>query len=100
MNKKKILIGILAIIILMLTISFVYLGTGNYKADKEVLKYLNSTQTVNVSKIEEGYFFDGPSEDTAIIFYPGAKVEYTAYAKLMFKIAENGYDTFLIKWCF
>ena len=77
-----------------------YLCTGNYKASSNINKFLKSTDTVKVEKINEGYFFDGPGEETAIIFYPGAKVEYTSYARLMYLIAENGKDCFLIKMPF
>ena len=44
-----------------------------------------------------GWRFDGPSEDAALIFYPGAKVEATAYAPLMQKLAAAGLDTCLVK---
>lgn len=33
----------------------------------------------------------------ALIFYHGAKVEYTAYVLLMYELAENGMDVFIIK---
>jgi len=42
-------------------------------------------------------FFDGEGEDTALVFYPGAKVEYTAYAPLMKSLAKSGVDCFLVK---
>ena len=43
------------------------------------------------------YFFDGPGSGTAVIFYPGAKVEEKAYASLMHMLAEQGTDCFLLK---
>ncbi|MBR1763693.1 MAG: alpha/beta hydrolase [Eubacterium sp.] len=58
---------------------------------------MTSNDTVTVSQIDEGYFFDGPGEDKALIFYPGAKVEDTAYAPMMKSLAEQGVDCFLIK---
>lgn len=54
-----------------------------------------ATQTVQMEKIDGGYFFDGPGEDTALIFYPGAKVETLAYASLLISLAEQGIDCFL-----
>ena len=71
-------------------------GINNYGASNEAVQYLKNTENVKVSKIEEGYFFDGPREKSAIIFFPGARVQYTAYSKLMYKIAENGQDCFLL----
>lgn len=98
--KKKIIIGLISSIIVLAGVFMLYFCTGNYSANEEVLEYLNSTENVKISKINEGYFFDGPGEETAIIFYPGAKVEYTAYAKLMYEIAESGRDCFLVKMPF
>lgn len=51
---------------------------------------------MTVSKTENGYLFDGPGDEAAIIFYPGAKVETEAYAPLMLSLAESGEDAFLV----
>ena len=56
-----------------------------------------SSDSVSVTTISNGIFFDGNGTDTALIFYPGAKVEYTAYAPLMMELAENGVDCFLLE---
>lgn len=105
MNKKKFsikrLILTIAIIIgILFSICMIYLSSDVYKAEAEMDEYLKSSENIEVSKINEGYFFNGPGEDIAIIFYPGAKVEYKAYAKLMYKIAENGKDCFLVEMPF
>lgn len=42
-------------------------------------------------------FFDGPGEDSALIFYPGAKVEAAAYAPLLRRIADGGVDCYLVE---
>lgn len=57
---------------------------------------LSNTDTVQVFKTDFGYMFDGPGEISALIFYPGAKVEDLAYADLLKRIAENGTDCFLV----
>ena len=58
----------------------------------------NDTGAVQISEFSDGLLLDGPAEDTAFIFYPGAKVEYTAYAKLLYGLAESGAaDCFLVK---
>ncbi len=46
---------------------------------------------------EEGnvYFFDGPGTDTALVFYPGAKVEPSSYAPLMNELSKQGIDCYL-----
>lgn len=47
--------------------------------------------------LEEGnvYFFDGPGTDTAVVFYPGAKVEASSYAPLMTELSKKGIDCYL-----
>ena len=82
-----------ALILIIIVLS----GPKNYIAENEAIRYLRSSETIEVSKIDKGYFFDGPGYETAIIFFPGARVEYLSYAKLMYKIAENGYDCFLLR---
>ena len=66
-----------------------------YHADAVAKAALISTDTVRVTRSEDEIFFNGPGEDKALIFYPGAKVEAEAYAPLMMKIADEGFDCFL-----
>jgi len=75
---------------------FVYLQ-DYYRADPKAVKYLRSGRGVEVSESGDAYFFDGPGSENAVVFYPGAKVEETAYAPLMFRLAEQGADCFLLK---
>ena len=96
MKKKSfIILGILAVLVIGV---LVYLNTY-YKA-LNVEDYLKSNDIIDVKKIKNGYFFDGPGEDKAFIFYPGAKVEYTSYAALMSKLAEEGIDASLVEMPF
>lgn len=37
------------------------------------------------------------AQQKGIIFYPGGKVEETAYAPLLLELAENGYEVYLVK---
>lgn len=98
-KKRKILYTILIIVVLLFLAIFIYLNIY-YHADKEVYDYLKNTEEVKVTKISDGYFFDGYGENDAIIFYPGAKVETESYATLMYKIAKEGIDCFLINMPF
>lgn len=74
--------------------TFAFLGI-NYKPKEDALKALKGSDEVKVSEIKKGYYFDGPSSDTALIFYPGAKVKCEAYAPIMLELAKNGIDCFL-----
>ena len=76
-----------------------YFGTYIH-ATERALTFMGSTETVKVSEIDEGYFFDGPGTENAYIFYPGAKVDEKAYAELMQMIADDGTDCFLVKMPF
>ena len=73
------------------------LAVTSYHATEEGYQALAGTETVIVSEIEEGYFFDGAGEDCALVFYPGALVDVEAYAPLALSLAEEGADVFLIK---
>lgn len=68
-----------------------------YHSDECVAEYLQENGTTTVSKIADGLYIDGPGEEEAIIFYPGAKVEYTAYLPLFYELAEQGVDAFLLR---
>ena len=87
---------IIAIVFLVITSFFVYLNAG-YKATDDVEEYLKGNESVIVKHENNGYYFDGPGDNNMLVFYPGAKVEYTSYAPLMYKIAEKGVDTFIVK---
>lgn len=91
---KKIILVILAVLILLSGSSAIYLG--NYYHSVDVEKYMTSSSEVAVEQFDKGWFFDGAGEEKALIFYPGAKVATEAYAPLMYQLAENGVDCFLV----
>ena len=97
--KKKILIGIGAFFAICLTAFLIYVNIYS-RATAKAEKYLEDSDVVNVKTVKTGYFFDGPGEESAFVFYPGGKVEHTAYAPLMHMLAEKGIDCFLVKMPF
>lgn len=99
MDRKRTGIIILCIVVLIAGAFFVYFA-DYYHGTEVAASSLKSDGDVNVSRIDEGYYFDGPGEDAAMIFYPGAKVESMAYGNLMRTIAENGVDCFLVEMPF
>ena len=94
--RFTILIGFISFIVSLSIAVGIYVGNYNH-ADISAEKYLESNTEVEVTKIDDGYFFNGKGNQDAIIFYPGAKVEAKAYAPLLFELAKDGIDTFLIE---
>ena len=94
--RKIVLIAIVTVLVLCVGGGFLYLS-DYYRASEEVNEYLEKDGDVSVNFIDSGLFLDGPGGENALIFYPGAKVEYTAYVPLMYELAENGVDVFIIK---
>jgi len=102
MKKKKLnrvhLIWILPLaLVLAVGIGFLVYSAFYYHADGTALAALESDGAVRVSRTDYGWFFDGPSEEAALVFYPGAKVEETAYAPLLHGLAAEGMDACLVK---
>lgn len=95
-RKKKLWLIPLILIALVAVSCGIYLIAGQYPASGETSDLLQSTEEVRVNEFPQGLFLDGPGEDTALIFYPGGKVEYTAYLPLLQKLAKKGTDCFLV----
>ena len=95
-HRQKGWIILLSVILALAIILGVY-ASIYYQAEDKALAFMNSDAVVSVSETGYGWFFDGPSEDTALIFYPGAKVEESAYAPLLHSLAEQGIDVCLVK---
>ena len=96
---KYILIGFIFLVFIFLIYLIWYLN-DYYKATEEVNKYLISNENVKVTLEDNIYLFDGYGKKNAIIFYQGGKVENTSYAPLLYKLAENGTDCFLVNMPF
>ena len=97
--NRKLKIGIVLFLILFFGGLFVY-AQFYYHAEKTATDYLNGTDDVNVVKISNGLFLDGYGNNTTIIFYPGAKVEYTSYLPLFTNLASRGIDCYLVEMPF
>ncbi len=97
MSKKKVaLLVIVLLLVVLLGGSYIYIS-DYYHAMDEAKEALGGSDEVKVTEIADGYFFDGAGENSAMIFYPGGKVEYTSYAPLMEKISAGGVDCFLLE---
>ena len=90
--------GLVVLVILAaLLTAAVWFTAGYYHASEEAAFYLSSGKAVTVETIDEGLFLDGAGTEAALIFYPGARVEYTAYLPMLYHLAEAGADVFLVK---
>lgn len=90
----KLLIIAIALVLLIFSIRFTVFA---YHANDTAKECLKSTSKITVSEISHGLYYDGPGKDTALVFYPGAAVDFEAYAPLMQKLAGRGIDCFLMQ---
>lgn len=90
---KKIGKIILVVLCVFVAASIFYVCDYSHNTDDSATK---STNTVKVSQTDFGYFYDGPGNEDAMIFYPGGKVEDLSYSSLLKEIAANGMDCFLV----
>ena len=94
--KFRILVPLFAVLDVVV-VSFFLWALNYYHAGETALAAMQSDDVVSVERTDNGWLFDGPSEDDALIFYPGAKVEETAYAPLLRSLAEEKMDVYLIR---
>ena len=95
MKKRRIWLIPLLLVALLAAAFFIYTGVY-YRADETAVAALISDNTVSVERTGYGWRFDSSSETDALIFYPGGKVEATAYAPLLRRVAEGGMDVCLV----
>lgn len=95
--KKKITLLIVVILIVGLVGGTVYYINDYYHAEEAAVSLI-TTPKENVAVTEEdGVFtFAPPNATNGIIFYPGGKVEATAYAPLMHALADEGVLSILV----
>ncbi len=99
--KKKILLGAAVVLIILIAACGMYIS-DYYHAENYAVEVAGATAADYTSSQDgdtlvflpegpDGTVLDGSgSDDAGLIFYPGGKVEYTAYAPLMEKLAEQG----------
>ena len=100
--KFKISISIVAILTILVGIFFIY-TSSYYKAQSYATESLKSDPNVNIKIEKNGDIFFNPKSDkkkVGFIFYPGAKVENSAYSPMAKEIASKGYPVILSKMKF
>lgn len=96
MIKRKKRIAFAAVCAALILGFLLYAGIY-YHADETAAAAMGSDGTVTVTRTDYGWLLDGPSADDALVFYPGAKVEETAYMPLLHRLAAEGMDVCLVK---
>jgi hypothetical protein len=95
---KKILTGLCGLLLLAV-LAFVIWGETPARPMPEALNALQSTTTYRVQTDRDWIEFIPAVQPktTAIIFYPGGRVDYRAYAPLLAELAAQGYPTYLVR---
>ena len=94
MRKRNIILIALTVIILaVLAYGYCYVS-DYYHADSDVKSNLGNVNVINTTN---GLLLDGPGNGTAVIFYPGAKVEYTSYMPMLAELAKRGVDSYIVE---
>ena len=102
-RKKKIIKRIFSLFIIFLLVLCTGFGvyvSNYYHSNTSAQNYLVSDDEVNVTHSGSRYVMSTDGSTTGFIFYPGGKVEATAYAPLLRKLAENGIFCVLVEMPF
>lgn len=96
-KKRKILWTAVAAVLLALVIGCVVYVSDYYRADETALLAMDGSDTVTVREVDGMAIFQPEKPVAGLIFYPGGKVEYTAYAPLMLALAEQDVLCVIVK---
>lgn len=91
------LISIIGFVFVLLTVFFIYVSIYNHALDDTNI-YLTSDDEISVTSEDDIYIFSSKTKenDSAFIFYPGAKVEAKSYAPVLYKLTkETGITCYL-----
>lgn len=95
----KVIAIILSIVIIVAVPCGIYLG-DNYSADETVADTFATTGKITETNDSNLVVFAPENPISGLIFYPGGKVEHTAYASLMKACADKGILCVLIEMPF
>lgn len=102
MNKKKKIIfaavGVLLAAVVLFCVGYL---NDYYKVDDQAAASFEVANEVSKEVLEDGTIVYAPEgADSGLIFYPGGKVEYTAYEPLMKALASEGIMSVLLEMPF
>lgn len=102
-RKRKILIWLASIVVVLALIIGAFLVYVNdyYRADADAIAAFTSKSHIKKEVLDDNTIVWAPEDaTTGFIFYPGGKVEYTAYIPLMQTCAERGVFCVLVEMPF
>lgn len=100
-SKKKILLAVIAVLLLIAIFACGIYLSDYYHADINAIEAFSYSNNIEWSVCDDGSILceaDGATK--GLIFYPGGKVEYTAYVPLMQACAERGITCIITKMPF
>lgn len=96
-GTRKYLRRILPALLLVLILAGIAYIQDYYRAEETAIAALESTETVTVAVSADRVVFQPQIPKAGLIFYPGGKVEFTAYAPLMQALAREDVLCILLK---
>ncbi len=97
-KRLRIILGAVLAVIVLICVGFALYVGSYYRADEAAAQAMAPADGISVDETDGDAIVFAPSEPKAgLIFYPGGKVEYTAYAPLMRACAEQGLLCVLVK---
>lgn len=93
-------ISVVIIILVLCATGAFFIYTANYyHATDAAVEAMTNVQNIKITYKDDMAIFSPEvnAKEVGLIFYPGAKVEYSAYAPLMTKLAQKGITCVLIK---
>lgn len=102
-RKKRIFIwltSLTAVFVLIIAACGIYVN-DYYRADADAINAFTVSPSIRQTALTDGTIvFEPENPEAALIFYPGGKVEYTAYIPLMRACAEKNIICFLVEMPF
>lgn len=97
-KRKKLLFGLL-ILLLALVVVFIIWASTPARPTAAAISALQSNQDVTITIDSDRISFIPTSGQpaTALIFYPGGRVDYRSYAGVLSQIAATGFEVYLVK---
>ncbi len=91
-NNKRVLLWIVLAILLIFAAGTIWYLSDDYHADSAAMETIhNPSNGITVVFQNDAYIFRPEEPKAGLIFYPGGKVDFEAYAPLMERLAEHGF---------